>query len=1009
MSTSRIDRLAVTAFVLGLCFSSVARPGARSLKAEEPLRFERVPPTDASRTQSSFHLRHGFQMQLLAAEPLTTDPVAMVYDENGLAWVVEMSDYPYTDKSTDVPFKERTSDLPLGKVRILEDTDGDGLFDRSDIFAQDLSWPTGLALYRGGVFVAATPDIWYLQDTDGDRKADVRRKVFTGFRKFNVQAVMNNLIWGLDNKLYGAGSSNGGSIQNLTKPDAKAVTLSRNDFRFSPVTLDFELLSGGARFGNTFDDWGNRFVCNIRNPAQQVLLPSHYLARNPYLPVPAAVHDVAASGDTLPVYRTSPPEPWRAVRARRWATERDKSYPASETAAEGFFTSSSGVTVYRGAAYPSEFRNNLFLGEVAGNLIHRQTLEPDGVTFVARRADPHVEFVTSDDNWFRPVNFVNAPDGTLHVLDMYRETIEHPWSIPDDIKAQVDLESGRDRGRIYRLAPPNFRVPPPPRLGHATASELAGHLENPNAWWRETAQRLLFERQDRAAIGLLRTLLRESQSELARLHALWCLDGLTALEDDDLLIGLKDASAGVREHAVRLAESRLTTSEAILERVLTLAGDDAIRVRFQVAFSLGECLDPRAVAGLRRIAERDGADPWMRTALLSSLREQAGELLLELLSNRRVATDENLLPFSRQLAFLTGARADNESVTRVLRALIGLPAGAEARVIQTNVVVGMGDGLRRAKRNLTDYTARAGTAAQDWLNGLTAEAARIAVDSEQSETVRRNGVELLSYGNYDAAQIPLRKLLDPREPRELQLAAARALSAFDPPDLAAILFAPWNGYTPTLRAEILDQLLSRPPRIPAVLDAIEAGRVSATHVSSVRRVQLVTHSDPAIRNRADRLFGQEVIGNRADIIARYRSVLDLPGDPRRGQMVFERECIGCHRLGEKGHDLGPNLTTVRHRTPQEILVHILDPNREVGPNFVQYVVTTDDGRTFAGMIAEETATSITLKRAENATDTILRGNIEGIANTGKSLMPEGLELKVTPPEMADLVRYVLGR
>ena len=181
-----------------------------------------------------FRALDGFHMDLLAAEPLVESPVAMTYDENGLAYVVEMVDYPYTDKATHQPYKENTTDKPIGRIRVLESTRGDGVFDKSYLFAENLSWPTGIACYKGGVYVIATPDLWYLKSTTGDHKADIRRKVFTGFRKFNIQAVANNLTWGLDNKIYGAGGSNGGTIVSVSHPGAKPVSLAAQRFPFQP-------------------------------------------------------------------------------------------------------------------------------------------------------------------------------------------------------------------------------------------------------------------------------------------------------------------------------------------------------------------------------------------------------------------------------------------------------------------------------------------------------------------------------------------------------------------------------------------------------------------------------------------------------------------------------------------------------------------------------------------------------------------------------------------------------
>ncbi|HWB11092.1 MAG TPA: PVC-type heme-binding CxxCH protein [Pirellulales bacterium] len=992
----------ISTLVLGLVVSTAG---------DEPL--PRVAPLEPAGALKSFETHPGFEMQLLAAEPLVTDPVAMVYDENGLAYVAEMSDYPYTDKATDKPFVERTMDRPIGRVRILEDTDGDGDFDRGTLFAENLSWPTGLALWKGGVFVAATPDIWYLKDTDGDRRADVRRKVFTGFRKYNVQAVMNNLVWGLDHRIYGAGSGNGGQIRPADRPDAKPWVLGRNDYRFDARDGTFEPISGGARFGNTFDDWGNRFVCNIRNPVQHVVLPSRYLARNPYLPVASAVHDAAESGDTLPVYRISPVEAWRVARAARLTAEANPATPRSETHAEGYFTSSSGLTIYRGAAYPREFYGNAFLGEVAGNLVHRQVLSPDGVTFRSVRGDERTEFVRSRDLWFRPVNYVNAPDGTLHVLDMYRETIEHPWSIPDDIKAQLDLESGRDRGRIYRLAPVGFKPPPPPRLGQATVEELVAQLENPNSWWRDTAHRLLFERQDKKAAAPLRKLLSATTSPLGRLHALWSLEGLSALTDDDLLAALADEAPGIREQAVRLSERRLE-SPRLARRVIAAADDDDIRVRFQVAFTLGELIGrgdedsirSAVAAALGRIARRDAADLWVRTAVLSSAGESAAELLSELLADGDFLAGKHAGPLVRDLAVVVGARDKPAEITATLDGLAKLDDGTGD--LGTALLIGLGGGLKRSGKRLSNDIVPVDSAPANRIDQLLHRAEQTAADGGAALDRRLTAIDLLSAAEFARSSAVLSALVAPREPQTIQMGAIRALSGYSDAGVAPLLLKDYAAFTPGVRGEVIQALLGRTERIGALLDAVEARRVTVADIPPARRTLLLEHADSAIRQRALRLLSGES-ATRAVVLAEYRPALKLASDAARGQVVFQRECQACHRLGERGHNVGPNLLSIRNRTPEELVASLLDPNREVAPNFQEYVVALDDGRILTGIISEETATSVTLRRAEGVEETVLRRNIEQISGTGRSLMPEGFEKKIRPQEMADLLAYLLAK
>jgi putative membrane-bound dehydrogenase-like protein len=332
-------------------------------------------------------------MDLVAHEPLVCNPVAAEFDENGQLYVCEMIDYPYRPKE---------GDKPLGRVRLLRDSNGDGVFDESHVFADGVVWATGVVPWKGGVYVASAPDIWYVKDTDGDFKADVRTKAFTGFGTQNQQATLNNLRYGLDHMVYGSTGPNGGKVHAANESESNTVSVTGRDFRFDPQTHRFETITGTIQFGNSFDDWGNRFLCHQSRPLYQEVLPQHYLARNPYLPVATAVNYLAEDGP-VPIFRVSPTERWRQIRSNRLIANQLRDASQSDVS-QYTIDAASGVTVYRGAAYPKEFYGNAFIGDAQNNLVHRRILTPDGPTFTSRRADENAEFIRSHDNWFRPAN-----------------------------------------------------------------------------------------------------------------------------------------------------------------------------------------------------------------------------------------------------------------------------------------------------------------------------------------------------------------------------------------------------------------------------------------------------------------------------------------------------------------------------------------------------------------------------------------------------------------------------
>jgi putative membrane-bound dehydrogenase-like protein len=938
-------------------------------------------------------------MDLIAQEPLITSPVAMTYDENGNMYVAEMVDFPLAEK---------TPGHPHGRVRLLRDNDGDGKFETSSIFADGLACPSSVVCWKGGVFVATRGDVWYFKDTRGNGQADVRTKVLTGFGLGSLEYMENGLIWAIDHKMYGSTGPGGGAVRVVERTNAQPVSLVGRDFSFDPVRNELEAVSGGgSQWGNAFDDWYNRFVCKNIVPARHVVLPLRYLARDPYLGISRLFNPLTSEGGDVPVYRASPPEPWRRVRAHQ-RQELGKNANPGEINEAGYFTSACGITVYRGSAYPPAYRGNLFIAEPAGNLVHRRAIDAEGVSFVSRRVDEKAEVIASSDIFFRPVNFLNAPDGTMHVVDMYREVVEDPIYVPNELvkTGRVDVEGGRERGRIYRLTPPNFKVPKPPQLGKASTAELVEQLENPNSWWRETAQRLLYERQDQAAVRLLQKLAAQSRLPEARLHALWSLHGLQALREEEIVAALTDPAAGVREHAVRLAENAFPQHPELVAKVLPLANDPEARVRFQVAFTLGQNEDSRTVTGLAQIAEKDAGDAWIRTAVLSSSVKCADRLFEALIQQPAFVQLDGAMLLLKELSFTVGAVNQREKVDRVLATVATLSDPS----VMISAIVALGKGFEQShndllSRLLDDTSSPAG----QMFNRLFVKAREIARNSEASVDTRQDAIALLGHGGFESVR-ELPALLEPRQPQEVQMSIVRALARQRQPDVADVLLDRWRSSPPAVQNEMADVLLARNEWISPFLDAVKAQKVSAAMIASTRKASLMKNSDQSIRDRATALFGDAASAPRNEVINKYKTALTLSGHRDRGQEVFERICVACHRFRDKGNDIGPNLSAYGQpsTSSEKLLINILNPNREVAPDYVGYDVTLKDGRVLTGIIATQTPNSLTLKQAgkEGPGLVILRNDIEEMTSNNLSLMPEGLEQSINLQEMADLLAFL---
>jgi putative membrane-bound dehydrogenase-like protein len=952
---------------------------------------------------ATFHLPKGFRAELVACEPNVVDPVAIAFDEEGRLYVAEMRGYPNAGVAT--------GPVHSGKIKRLEDRDGDGFYEHSTTYAEGLRFPTSVMPWQGGLLATVAPDLLFIEDRDGDGRADRHRRLYTGFGLDNIQQLVNSLQWGLDNWVYGCSGLNPSPVRSVEKSDRPTVVLRGRGIRFHPEQPgSLEPTSSGGQFGLAADPWQHWFTNTNSQHLRQIVLPDHYLRRNPALPVSAVTLDIPDHGAACKVYRLSPFEGWRVERTRRRAAGPDaRRFPTTELLPGGYITSACSPLVYTADLFPEPYRNNTFICDPANNLIHRDVLVDHGATFIAKRAEEGCEFLASTDTWFRPVNLTLGPDGAIYVVDFYREVIETPLSLPDDIKQKLNLES-RGRGRIWRIVPEGFHPGPKPALRKASAAELVGHLANANSWWRLTAQRLLVERQERSAIPALEKLSRDLSNPQGRAHALWTLHGLHALGDALVETALRDAEASVREQALRLTEERLAGSAGLRKAVASLADDPSPRVRFQLAFTLGEANAPELVAALAQVARRDAADPWTQMAVLSSS-GQVAPALLEVLTRdsefTRHAAGPSLQLLTR-LAALVGSKPRDADLARALNLLA--PRGPAAQVWQMAILDGLGQGLRNSSRRLSQVWEQP----PDDLKAAVAQArpfftraAGTVKDEKKPAAERVAAARLLGYGPYALAAEALQELLSPRNSADLQLAGVRALSLQEAPKVADLLVAGWGSYSPVVRREVLEALFARADRLPALLKAIGQKRVLTGQLEPFRIEQLRKLPDPKLRAEARALLAGQVAVDRQKVVAAYRPALDLKADPVHGKAVFKKTCATCHRLENEETEVGPDLlSALRNKTREGLLVDIFDPSREVDPRYINYVVTNKAGRVFTGVIAVETASSLTLRRAEKAEDTILRSQIDEVQATAKSLMPENLETQLTKQDVADLIAYL---
>jgi putative membrane-bound dehydrogenase-like protein len=971
-------------------------------------------PPSPEEMLETFRISDEFRVEIFAAEPDVTDPVELAFDEQGRAWVAEMRDYPYQ------PPEGKPA---LSRVRVLEDRDGDGRVDHSTVFAEGLPNVKSVLPWKDGVLVSSAPHILYLRDTDGDLRADETTPLFTGFTILvDPEGQLSNLRFGIDNWIYAGNDSQAGQITFSRRPDAEPASILNADFRFRLDRNLFETASGATRFGMSFDNWGRRFFSQSGRHVQHVVAARRYLQRNLFLTAPPVTRFIADHDQRI--FQLTPPEAWREARTRMRQRRSRELGRERELASAGFFTGATGNTIYNGDTFPPRYRGNAFSGDVAGNVVHRDIISPSGVSFVANRAEEEEnrEFMASTSRWFRPANFTVGPDGNLYVVDICRQYVETPASIPEPIKEGLDFYAGIDHGRIYRIVPRDSAASPyvRPELHKAATPELVGHLASPNQWWRLTAQRLLLQRQDRSALPALGEMAGYRENPQARLHALYALEGLSALEESIVGAALGDEHPGVREQAVLLAEN----FPGLLPRLVKMTADPSPRVAFQLSLSLGEFSGPRVLDAFRDLLARHGEDPWQRAAILSSDAGSSLQLLESMVAERGYFKDPtpNKTGFLEDLAAVVGARNRGQEVQRLVRLLArsrplrekswqtaglsGLARGLELGQVLHLKPAGATGSLRNllASRSQEVRGAAARVGKHFRVPSLVAAARKAVLDETLSATRRSSSIRMLASAPYREVEPIFARFLTASDP-ELTRATLETLSYFEDPGVSRLVLEGWSTFSPDVRAAALAILLDHPERVRALLNAVESGAVERAALDHQQKQFLRNHPREQIRQQAALVLEADTTDREA-LVEEYLPILELEADPINGREVFRQECARCHEP-DQGVGVGPGLrTAVQGHTREQLLFDILNPSGLILSRYQNYIVTTRDGRVYGGIIAAETPGTLTLRSGPNQEETILRGRIAEIRASEVSVMPEGFEENLTRQELADVISFM---
>jgi len=992
-------------------------------------------------TIPGFSLPEGFEIGLVAAEPLISDPVAMEIDELGRWYVVEMHGYPLDVSGS-------------GVIKCLEDTDQDGLPDRSSIFADSLILPTGIMRWKDGFIITDAPHVWYIEDTDGDGKADHREVMLTGFARSNPQHNMNSPVYGLDNGIYLANEyvistqahedifgDEGTEIFFPSKPDGPRLPQNAYDrnVRFRPDTYELAMMSSRSQFGHTFDPWGNYFQTSNASHLHHEVIRAPYLARNPDLLIADAMQYMPNYGTSVEVYPTT-------------------HQPQHQLLTDiGTITSACGITWYQGGTFPRTYNDVIFTAEPVHNLIHADRIYPDGATFSAARLWEDREFLASTDARFRPVNCYIGPDGALYVIDYYRKIIEHPEWMADSVKSSDELYAGSNKGRIYRitferetesyqteqvkldtskwdgLAEPY--LPGEMLIDANDWKSLGILLGHDNIWWRRNAQRLLVDKASAGNIPeeILENLVKfwhNTSDPLAKVHVMWAIEGMGLADTSIWHLALSDEHAEVRKNVIQILERDTARLQKYVDAISHLVNDEDPAVRFQLLCTLGSL--PETYKLREDLVLQDLEDPWISLAALTGLNMDEGRLMTNALANMGDDYTEGKALFLQRLIAVMGLRSSWDEIEDwVISISRGMPNVVWQRVailegLKTgltyrdnlselseyatkelvNACLHPNDKLRDANRSvlqlLVGRSEIESTRWRQFANTLNLER------SSQSNALYADYLRLLAVLNPDPNASIFQNTLSPQKPLQIQLAAVEGLGNLSQNRGCTFLLANWQQITPGVRDAAIEPFMKTAERMQMLLTAVENGVVDPTSIGWRRTVRLLNNDDDEIKSYARAVLNKRD-EDRAVVVEQYRAAAENIGNANKGKQIFQNNCGICHTYeGKLGVDFGPDLASIRNRPPLAILKDIIMPDRSLADGYEIWEATVTNGEKYVGIISSETPTTLTLKSADLQTRTLRRSDIQQLEVQAYSAMPSGLETQISIEEMSDLLAFIRG-